>query len=121
MKREALAEISSGTARSHPLGRPFPPGVSGNPGGRPRTLQSVVELARSHSEEAIEALVGCLRVRNPRVRLAAAVALLDRAWGKPSAMEIPPATISPEELAERLQRLAREVSAAPAAEESHGR
>lgn len=39
------------------VGRPFRPGVSGNPGGRPRELRDVTELARSHSPEAIETLV----------------------------------------------------------------
>ena len=28
------------------VGRPFPPGVSGNPGGRPKELRDITELAR---------------------------------------------------------------------------
>ena len=39
------------------------------------------ELARAHTPEAIAALVTALN--SPRERVAAAVALLDRAWGKP--------------------------------------
>jgi hypothetical protein len=37
-------------------GRPFPKGVSGNPGGRPRVLGDVQELARQKSPEAINTL-----------------------------------------------------------------
>jgi hypothetical protein len=42
----------------------------------------VQELARTHTPQAIEALVATLG--NPRERVAAAVALLDRGWGKPT-------------------------------------
>ena len=38
------------------VGKPFPKGVSGNPGGRPRELRDVVELARSHTAQAIKTL-----------------------------------------------------------------
>src|SRR5262249_34005574 len=37
-------------------GRPFKPGQSGNPGGRPRVLGDVQELARQKSPEAINTL-----------------------------------------------------------------
>jgi hypothetical protein len=36
----------------------FQPGQSGNPGGRPKTIGAVRDLAREHSPAAIEALVG---------------------------------------------------------------
>ena len=38
-------------------------------------------LAREHTAAAIQTLVECLR--DPRLRVQAATALLDRAWGKP--------------------------------------
>jgi hypothetical protein len=37
-------------------GRPFQKGVSGNPGGRPKVLGDVQELARQKSPEAINML-----------------------------------------------------------------
>lgn len=56
-------------------------GKSGNPGGRPKALRDVEELARQHTPSAIQALAEALG--DPDKRVAAAVALLDRAWGKP--------------------------------------
>jgi hypothetical protein len=38
------------------VGKPFPKGVSGNPGGRPRELRDVLELGRSHTAQAIKTL-----------------------------------------------------------------
>ena len=59
------------------------PGQSGNPKGRPRerdrdTLQ---DLCRAQTEEAVKTLIVCMR--NPKERLPAAIAILDRGWGKP--------------------------------------
>lgn len=58
--------------------RPWPKGVSGNPGGRKPGLE---QMCRKHTAAAINALVRALRV--PQTRVPAAVALLDRGWGKP--------------------------------------
>ena len=79
-----VADNSQITAsgRRRGLGRPFPRGVSGNPGGRPRAVLDVQELARAHTPDAIRALVAALD--SPRERVAAACALLDRAWGRPA-------------------------------------
>ena len=63
------------------IGRPFARGTSGNPGGRPRTVVNVQELARTYTEEAIRTLVEALD--DPKLKVQAACALLDRAWGKP--------------------------------------
>lgn len=64
----------------------FKPGQSGNPGGRPKALMEVVELARKETAASLKALA---EIRSdlaapPAARVAAAQALLDRAWGKPS-------------------------------------
>lgn len=64
------------------MGR-FKPGVSGNPGGRPKREGEVRELARAHTEAAIAKLAELMTNRDPRVALRAAEALLDRAWGRP--------------------------------------
>jgi hypothetical protein len=67
------------------VGRPFPPGVSGNPGGRPKEVREVIDLARSHSPAAVETLASIMRNEEapPAARIAAANAILDRAYGRP--------------------------------------
>ena len=61
-------------------GRPFQKGVSGNPGGGPKVLGDVQELARQRSPEAIDTLSKIMRDEKapPAARVAAANALLDR-------------------------------------------
>ena len=64
---------------------PFKKGHSGNPGGRPKAIAEIKELARAHTAEAIETLVSIMT--NPKAadaaRVSAANALLDRGYGKP--------------------------------------
>ena len=73
-------------------GRPFLPGQSGNPGGRPRVVAAIRDLARSHAADAIAALVDvALHGKNESARVAAASAILDRGFGRPG----PPATDPP--------------------------
>ena len=65
-------------------GRPGNPnwvkGVSGNPSGRPRVVADIQELARQHGPDAILTLVEALK--DPKHKVAAAIALLDRGYGK---------------------------------------
>ena len=63
----------------------FKPGQSGCPGGRPKSVAEVRELARKYTVEAIETLVEIMRDAQctPAVRVAAANALLDRGHGRP--------------------------------------
>jgi hypothetical protein len=60
----------------------FQPGQSGNPGGRPKLVDDIHALARPHAPAAIEALVKALS--DPDRCIPAAIALLDRGFGKPA-------------------------------------
>lgn len=62
----------------------FKPGQSGNPGGRPKSDATLKELARQHTGAAVLALVKGLKAKGERTRIAAAEALLDRGYGRPS-------------------------------------
>jgi uncharacterized protein DUF5681 len=82
---------SSPTSAQNP-GVPFRPdnpwqfqkGVSGNPGGKPKKLAEIVDLARSLAPDAIKALHEiAVHGRSEKCRIEAAVALLDRGFGKP--------------------------------------
>ena len=64
------------------IGRPFQKGSSGNPGGRPKAAHSIQELARKHAPDAIKTLADIAKKGTPGARVSAAIALLDRAYGK---------------------------------------
>lgn len=70
-------------------GKGFLPGKSGNPGGQPGGIAELRALARAHTPEAIGALVEIVRARKapPAARVAAATAILDRGWGRPTVGE----------------------------------
>jgi len=53
-----------------------------NPDGRPKIVRDVQELARQHTPQAIQALVEALK--DPKQKVSAACALLDRAYGRPT-------------------------------------
>jgi hypothetical protein len=60
-------------------------GRSGNPGGRPRQLASVMHEARRYTFEAICTLEKLMRTaKSESVRLNAAEAILCRGWGRPT-------------------------------------
>jgi hypothetical protein len=64
----------------------FKPGNNANPGGRPKAIIQLVELARAETEQSIKTLID---VRDnteapPAARVGAANAILDRGWGKPA-------------------------------------
>lgn len=65
------------------VGRPFRPGTSGNPGGRPKAEAHVRNLARQNSLGALQCLIALIDSADPRVALMAAKEVLDRAHGKP--------------------------------------
>ena len=61
-------------------------GRSGNPGGRPKALADVQAYARQQTNRAIDVLAAIMidEKASPAARIAAANALLDRGYGKPT-------------------------------------
>ena len=93
-------------------------GRSGNPGGRPKTLVDVRDLARTQTELAVATLAQIAEHGvSEMARIAAANSLLDRGWGKPPvALEL--RQPEPKQIIELLveaERHTRELLAAPLA------
>ena len=61
-------------------------GQSGNPGGRPKALGDIREIARQHTDAAIKVLINVMGDAEAAAsaRVGAATALLDRGWGRPA-------------------------------------
>ena len=72
------------------VGRPFPKGQSGNPGGRPRSLAPYIREITGNGEELVDLMVTVMRGESingmkPRIKdqIDAATWLSDRGFGKP--------------------------------------
>jgi Family of unknown function (DUF5681) len=65
----------------------FRKGQSGNPGGKPKELRAIQLLARECGEAAIKTLNDVMMSDKspPAAKTTAAIALLDRGYGKPPA------------------------------------
>jgi hypothetical protein len=61
----------------------FTPGKSGNPGGRPKAMTEIRELAREHGPWAILRLRELAEGEDGKVAVAAVRELLDRGYGRP--------------------------------------
>ena len=84
-----MAENSTRSPKRGP-GRPFEKGVSPNPGGRPKVLANVRDLARDYTERAVETLAAImLRGDSDSARARAAETLLNRGWGSVAAAPPP--------------------------------
>jgi hypothetical protein len=64
-------------------GGKFAPGAQANPGGRPKVIGLIRELAQTYGEEAFNKIVALTDSDDPKVALAACREILDRAYGKP--------------------------------------
>lgn len=104
-------------------GRPFAPGVSGNPTGLPKDLSlAVIEarrLALSYAPRAIERLGELLDSEDPRVVAVAATALLDRGGVRPHTADLPVEAAPPPADVEDLRRRLAERVAGLASSEAH--
>lgn len=103
------------SASERPRGRPFPPGVSGNPGGRPKGLREFREAldAAGVDELMLQVLVDALKHTDIRVRLEALDRVAAYKYGRPGAQESIPASrldyarqVTPEVI-EEAQRILR--------------
>ena len=63
---------------------PFKKGQSGNPGGRPKEVSEVKDLARTYGVDAIERFVELIASDNERTAVAACEAILNRGYGRPA-------------------------------------
>ena len=90
--KKRLADNSEKPRKKGGAGRPFPRGVSPNPGGRPRSTEAnelIRELFKEKGGAAVKRLYELCADKDPRIALAAIDKVLDRVLGKPSqAMDI---------------------------------
>lgn len=83
--KPTASPLSGVQVRMQNLRKPWQPGQSGNPSGVAKGYRKdLPKLAREWTEEAIATLAEIMRSSDDdRNRVVAAVALLDRGWGRP--------------------------------------
>ena len=78
------------------VGRPFQPGESGNPGGRPTMTPEVREILRAATVDAAKLLVDTINDETAQLslRIKCAEVVFDRVYGRPQqAVEVDSTTI----------------------------
>ena len=97
--------MAAGNSKNAAPGRPFQPGESGNPDGRPTINRELAASAREFTPEILKRLKHWLGSDSYKASLGAASILLDRGYGKPTQyIEVEDSTI---------RELAEEFSLAP--------
>jgi len=92
------------------VGKPFKPGQSGNPSGRPKIPQEFKDLAKEHSISALKKVIFIMEsgISDHKDQLRAAEIIMDRAWGKATqGMELSGPEGAPIEIATAAERQAR--------------
>ena len=78
--------------KAAPRGKPFEPGNSANPGGRPKKTEEqrkLEEMCRAKTTEAFDTIMEIMMGGQEKSRLSAAQYIIDRGWGKaPSITEM---------------------------------
>lgn len=88
-KQSPNKKPKSGKPNPIPNSKPFPPGVSGNPNGRPKKLPALDALMEKVMGEekdgvsAMEVILKALRAKAAKGDVRAAEIVLNRAYGKP--------------------------------------
>lgn len=79
-----LMDAENSGKKARVIGRPIQKGQVLNPGGRPKEVAHVKELARQWTTEAIQTLAKIMADESAphNARVKASESLLDRAWGK---------------------------------------
>lgn len=80
----ATPELPTSTGKR--WGRPFQKGQSGNPGGRARAKENIVEIARTATPRAMRTMIAIMENEKApySVRAYCADKVIDRAYGKPA-------------------------------------
>ena len=64
------------------VGRPFPKGVSGNPGGRPKVVRELQAILDEAAPDAVKRIIALCNSEDEKIALAASRDIADRVIGK---------------------------------------